>query len=242
VPTRPAECSRMSDARIREARHEARVEALVFVLVAVALLCGLAITSLAAGWELLGFHGWVWFLLCLPEVALAADLVLSTRMGDHHSSHRALQVFLGFVVAGNALAAALLVAGLLTEDTNDLTGAQLLLSGGVLWLNNIIVFGLWFWTLDDGGPVQRAITDRFERTPDFEFPQDDNPKVARNGKDWYPRLEDYTYVALTNAIAFSPTDAMPLTRWAKALMATESVISVLTVLLIAARAVNILGS
>jgi hypothetical protein len=232
----------MSDERIREARHEARVDALVFVHVAIVLLAGLAVASLAADWELLGFHGWVWLVLCVPEALLAGEILLSSRMGDHRSSHRALQVFLGFVVAGNALGVMLLVAGLLTEDQNDLTGAQLLLSGGVLWLTNIIVFGLWFWTLDDGGPIPRALTNRFERKPDFEFPQDDNPRVAREDAAWYPRLEDYTYVALTNAIAFSPTDAMPLTRWAKALMAAESVISVVTVLLVAARAVNILGS
>ena len=232
----------MSDARIREARHEARVDALVFVLLAVALLVALAIVSLLADWELLGFRGWVWLILCIPELLLAGELVYSARMSDHQTSHRALKVFLGFVVVGNALGVALLVAGLLTESSNDLTGAQLLLSGGVLWLTDIIVFGLCFWTLDDGGAVNRALTNRFERTPDFEFPQDDNPKVATGGADWYPRLEDYTYVALTNAIAFSPTDAMPLTRWAKALMAAESMISVLTVLLIAARAVNILGA
>jgi hypothetical protein len=232
----------MSEARIREARHEARVDAFVFVVVAIVLLVGLAVTSLVAGWELLGFRGWVWFVLCVPEALLAGEILFSSRMGDHRSSHRALQVFLGFVVAGNALGVMLLVAGLLTEDSKDLTGAQLLLSGGVLWLTNIIVFGLWFWTLDDGGPVPRALNDRFKCKPDFEFPQDDNPRVARGDADWYPRLEDYTYVALTNAIAFSPTDAMPLTRWSKALMAAESVISVVTVLLVAARAVNILGA
>jgi hypothetical protein len=230
----------MSEARLKAARHEARVDALVFVAAAIALLAGLAVTSLAADWELLGFRGWVWLLLCIPEALLAGELIWSSRMPDHR--HRALQVFLGFVVAGNALGVILLVAGLLTEDSKDLTGAQLLASGGVLWLTNIIVFGLWFWTLDDGGPIDRALTERFRRTPDFEFPQDDNTRVARGGDDWYPRLEDYTYVALTNAIAFSPTDAMPLTRWAKALMASESIISVVTVLLVAARAVNILGS
>ena len=232
----------MSESRIREARREARVEALVFVLVAIGLLVGLAVASLAADWELLGFHGWVWLALCLPEVLLAGVLLLSNRMGDHRTSHRVLQVFLGFVVAGNALAVLLLVAGLVTESTKSLTGAQLLMSGGVLWLTNIIVFGLWFWTLDDGGPIQRALTDRWERKPDFQFPQDENHELARGGPDWYPRLEDYTYVALTNAIAFSPTDAMPLTRWAKALMGAESAISVVAVLLVAARAVNILGA
>jgi hypothetical protein len=231
----------MSEERIREARREARGEALVFVFVAVALLVALAVASMAADWELLGFHGWVWLLLCLPEVSLAAALMLSART-DHRTGHRVLQVFIGVVAAGNGLGIILLVAGLVTESKSDLTGAQLLMSGGVLWFTNIIVFGLWFWTLDDGGPIERAITERWSRKPDFEFPQDNNHELARAGAEWYPRLEDYEYVALTNAIAFSPTDTMPLTRWAKALMAAESAISVVAVLLVAARAVNILGS
>ena len=76
------------------------------------------------------------------------------------------------------------------------------------------------------------------RKPDFQFPQDENPKLAREG--WAPRLMDYFYVSLTNAMAFSPTDAMPLTRLAKTLMAAESTLSAVTILLVAARAVNIL--
>ena len=74
--------------------------------------------------------------------------------------------------------------------------------------------------------------------PDFQFPQDENPQLAREG--WTPRLMDYFYVSLTNAMAFSPTDAMPLTRLAKTLMAAESTLSAVTILLVAARAVNIL--
>ena len=74
--------------------------------------------------------------------------------------------------------------------------------------------------------------------PDFQFPQMENPQLAAPG--WQPRLFDYMYVSFTNAIAFSPTDAMPMTRWAKALMLTESAASALTVLVVAARAVNIL--
>ena len=232
----------MSERRILEARHEARVDALIFLAVAIVLLVALALVSMAADWELLGFHGWVWLLLCLPELSLAVAMLFSPKMPDHRASHRVLQVFIGVVVFGNALGLLLLVAGLVTESKSDLTGPQLLMSGGVLWLTDVIVFGLWFWTLDDGGPVERAITNRWERKPDFQFPQDENRELARQGADWYPRLEDYEYVALTNAIAFSPTDTMPLTRWAKALMATESAISVVAVLLVAARAVNILGS
>jgi uncharacterized membrane protein len=105
-------------------------------------------------------------------------------------------------------------------------------------LSNSIAFGLAFWELDCGGPVARALA-ATHRKPDFQFPQDENPQLAQDG--WAPRLWDYFYVSLTNGIAFSPTDVMPLTRPAKALMAAESTLSAATVLLIAAHAVNILA-
>jgi hypothetical protein len=223
---------------LREARREARGEAIVFVLVAAALLIALAATSSAAGWELLGLHGWVWLVLCIPEALVIAGLVLIAQVGDEQRRHRLLQFLIGLVVVGNLGGLAVLIVGLLTEKSTDLSGAQLLSSGGVVWSTNVIVFGLWFWTLDCGGPIERAKHGR--ATPDFQFPQDENPGLARPG--WYPRLEDYIYLALTNGIAFSPTDAMPLTRWAKSLMAVDSLMSVAAVLLIAARAVNVLGS
>ncbi len=119
---------------------------------------------------------------------------------------------------------------LLTEESSNLSAAQLLASGGVVWLTNVIVFGLWYWWYDAGGPVRRAMHGR--KQPDFQFPQDDNRQTAAPG--WYPRLEDYVYVALTNGIAFSPTDSMPLTRVAKRLMALDSTISVAAMLLVAA--------
>ena len=223
---------------LREARREARGEAIVFVLVAAALLIALAATSSAAGWELLGLHGWVWLVLCIPEALVIAGLVLIAQVGDEQRRHRLLQFLIGLVVVGNLGGLGVLITGLLTEKSTDLSGAQLLSSGGVVWSTNVIVFGLWFWTLDCGGPIERAKHGR--ATPDFQFPQDENPGLARPG--WYPRLEDYIYLALTNGIAFSPTDAMPLTRWAKSLMAVDSLMSVAAVLLIAARAVNVLGS
>ena len=104
-----------------------------------------------------------------------------------------------------------------------------------MWLTNIITFGLLFWQLDEGGPLVRA--ERGRADPDFEFPQD-----ARGRAGWSPRLSDYLYVSLTNAIAVSPTDTMPLTRRAKGLMAVESLISYAVVILVVARAVNVLGS
>jgi hypothetical protein len=228
----------MSADELREARREAQVEAIGFAAVALTLLIALAVTSLVADWELVGLHGWVWLALCVPEALLIGELFLSVRVGDHEAGHRLLQVFLGLVVLGNLGGLLLLLAGLLTEASSDLSGAQLLASGAVVWLTNVVVFGLWFWTLDGGGPVRRALAGRAR--PDFLFPQDESP--SRAGAAWYPRLEDYVYVALTNGIAFSPTDAMPLTRWAKSLMALESTISVAAVLLVAARAVNVLGT
>jgi hypothetical protein len=223
---------------LAEARREAGVEATLFILVAAGLLVALAGTSYMAGWELLGVHGWVWLVLCIPDALLVFGLFLSARMPDHVRAHRLLKLFLAFVIVGNLSGLTLLTAALLTEDSADLTAPQLLMSGAVLWLINVIVFGLAFWTLDCGGPTQRAI--KGHGKPDFQFPQDDNPQLARDG--WYPRLEDYVYVAMTNGIAFSPTDALPLTRWAKGLMALDSIISVGAVLLIAARAVNVLGT
>ena len=99
----------------------------------------------------------------------------------------------------------------------------------------MIAFGLWYWGLDRGGPVKRFEPD--SPSPDFQFPQMENPQLVEPG--WYPELVDYIYVSFTNSIAFSPTDAMPLTRRAKLLMLFESAISAITILLVAARAVNI---
>ena len=125
---------------------------------------------------------------------------------------------------------ALFAALAFVEKVNDL-----LAHGSVVWLTNIITFGLLFWQVDEGGPRLRA--ERARPDPDFEFPQD-----ARLRAGWNPRLSDYLYVSLTNAIAVSPTDTMPLTRRAKGLMAVESLISYAVVILVVARAVNVLGA
>ena len=114
---------------------------------------------------------------------------------------------------------------------------ELLLTAFALLVTNVIVFGLWYWEVDDGGPVVRARRPR--AIPDFQFPQDENPQLAPG---WKPQVWDYIYLSLTNSIAFSPTDAMPLTRHTKLLMGLESVISITVVVLVTARAVNVLGS
>jgi hypothetical protein len=137
-----------------------------------------------------------------------------------------------------SLANALMLVALLTSllRGEEKSGGQLLLKAGAVWTTNVIAFGLWYWSFDRGGPVRRLQAD--PPPPDFQFPQMENPGLAQPG--WYPHLVDYLYVSFTNSIAFSPTDAMPLTRLAKLLMLFEASVSSVTVLLVAARAVNIL--
>ena len=106
-----------------------------------------------------------------------------------------------------------------------------------IWLTNVLVFALWYWELDCGGPDERSSPQH--REPDFLFPQMQTPTCAPQG--WRPHFVDYLYVSFTNAIAVSPTDTMPLTRWAKLLMLVQSLASLLTVAMVAARAVNILS-
>jgi hypothetical protein len=224
---------------LHAAAREARDDAAPFALVAAAILVALALVSKHADWEILGQPlWWIWLIVATPYICLAAVLLLGLKRLVRHDHRREIVVGLLTVVwAFNVLGVVLLVASLIAHSAIHITGAQLLAGGGAVWFTNAIAFGLAFWELDCGGPVARALATA-PRKPDFQFPQDENPQLAREG--WAPRLWDYFYISLTNATAFSPTDAMPLTRSAKALMAAESTLSVLTVLLVAARAVNIL--
>ncbi|WP_239087956.1 DUF1345 domain-containing protein [Planosporangium mesophilum] len=134
----------------------------------------------------------------------------------------------------NAWSATLLVRQLVHGGFAD--AGPLLLTGGAIWLTNVIVFALWYWEGDRGGPAARAHAR--EDYPDFLFPQMATPEMVH--RDWEPRFVDYLYVSFTNATAFSPTDTMPLSRWAKMTMMGQSAVSLLIVALVVARAVNIL--
>jgi uncharacterized membrane protein len=133
----------------------------------------------------------------------------------------------------NAISIILLVHLLVTGAH---TKANLLLRAGIhLWITNVLVFALWFWQLDGGGPLARRLHPTY--VVDFLFPQQllDEPELR-----WQPSFIDYLYVAFTNATAFSPTDAMPLTKLAKVLMMVQSSASLLLAIMVVARAVNIL--
>jgi hypothetical protein len=115
-------------------------------------------------------------------------------------------------------------------------GRNLIYSAVSVWLTNVIVYGLWLWEIDRGGPHLRA--GGGTGFPDIQFPQMENPQLAP--KDWRPRFLDYLYTSFANGTSFAPADAMPLTFKAKVLFASESVVSLVTIAVVAARAVNIL--
>lgn len=222
-----------------DAGREARSEAAPAALAALLALVALAAASRARGWELVGLPWWIWLVLAAPSLLLTLDLLASSRGAGLARSRRAALALLGVLLAGNLVALAVLVGGLATASAAELGGGELLATGLAIWTTNVVVFGLLFWEVEAGGPVARAV--RTGRPlPDFQFPQDESPALASPG--WRPQVWDYLYLSLTNSIAFSPTDAMPLSLRAKAAMALESVISAATILLVAARAVNVLGS
>jgi len=223
------------DARGRKALLEARTEAVVVLVLEVTLLVGLAVADKAQGWRIVDLPWWVWLVLALPALVLIV-LLLVVPLAELSPGRVRNASFglLGLLVASDAVAVVVLLAALVGSSAASLGAADLLAHGAVVWLTNIITFGLLFWQVDEGGPRLRAEQGRPD--PDFQFPQD-----ATGRPGWSPRLSDYLYVSLTNAIAVSPTDTMPLTRRAKGLMAVESLISYAVVILAIARAVNVLG-
>jgi len=181
----------------------------------------------------------------VPVFELALLIPLSVvspmrRKDEPRWQRYAAVALIALVNAANLVSLALLVHDLLQGKANgkQIVGPQLLFSSILIWLTNVIVFGLWYWELDRGGPDERSHP--AHRQPDFLFPQMTTPHCTREG--WSPTFLDYAYVSFTNATAFSPTDTLPLTPVAKALMLVQSLASLLTIALVAARAVNILGS
>jgi uncharacterized membrane protein len=223
-----------------EARYEARREAASAALVAGGVLVLLASVSRHEGWELTGLPWWAWLILAGPSLVLCVDLWLGARPIALSGTRTASLALLAVIVLGNLIGVGVVVAGLVTTGTDELGGGQLLVTAASIWIGNVIAFGLVYWDLDDGGPLERAQPRHERRTPDFQFPQDENPRLAHDA--WRPRIWDYLFVSLTSGTAFSPTDAMPLTLHAKALVAVESVVSLVLVVLVTARAVNVLAS
>jgi hypothetical protein len=228
----------VADDSLREEEFESGWEAAPAVVIVIAGQLLLALISRSQGWKLWDLPWWVWLIPIGPELALVIPLAWRRprRQLEQLGHRRTVALALMAVISlANALLLLAVIGSLVRGD--EKSGAQLLLKALIVWGTNVITFGLWFWEVDRGGPVRRLRPDA--PPPDFQFPQMENPELAE--PRWQPHLFDYMYVSSTNAIAFSPTDVMPLTRRAKMLMLAESTSSSITILLVAARAVNIFG-
>jgi len=170
-----------------------------------------------------------WIVPAAEGVLLIALVIASRRESPRR---RAIGgVLIGLVIAANAVTLSALVNYLL--DHSNANGNSLLLSGVDIYVTGILIFAVLFWEMDRGGPENR------HGTVHFFFPSMD-PATGLRG--WQPGFVDYLYLAFTNSTAFSPTDAMPLTRWAKAAMMVEAVGALATAAVVLARAVGLLGA
>jgi hypothetical protein len=179
-----------------------------------------------------------WLVPSIIFVLLVIMLVLDPGRIDRRSLHlHWLRIGILLVLALGTSYATIALTVALVQGSAAITNSasELLLTGGLVWLGLLITFGFLYWELDLGGPGERAHIER--QFPDLAFPQDMSPGIAR--PDWYPTFIDYLYLGLTNNLAFSPTDVMPLKHWAKMTMGLQSVASLLVVGLVIARAVNI---
>jgi uncharacterized membrane protein len=178
-----------------------------------------------------------WIVPGAEFLVLIALVAATPRHG--RTRRRPRMVAIGVVLV--ATLANLVAVGLLTHyliTGGHARGADLINGGLVIWSTNLLLFAVWFWELDRGGPVPPR-DGQPPLAPDFLFPQMTDAKYAAPG--WKPRFSDYLYVSLTNQTAFSPTDTMPLTPRVKLLMGIQGVASLVTVGIIVARAVNILA-
>jgi hypothetical protein len=182
-----------------------------------------------------------WWILPAIELALFIALLTASRVEDEgYEWQRGLAISLiAAMSVANLGSLGLLVHSLLSNGVvnhHHINATNLVIWSAQIWLTNVIVFGLWYWELDRGGPVARCLP--HHRAPDFLFPQMSTPEAA--APDWGPSFFDYIYTSFTNAAAFSPTDTMPLTEWAKALFMAQSFASLTMAVLVIARIANIL--
>jgi uncharacterized membrane protein len=183
--------------------------------------------------------GPVWLVPALEGALLIGMFFASPREleGQHPVRRRFALGMTALVSAANIFSLYELIHFLLHHKSSlPISGYELIISGMLIWLTNFLIFSLWYWELDRGGPGKRAAGE--DQPPDFLFPQMSDDRIEP--LQWRPQFLDYLYVSLTNASAFSPTDTMPLTHMAKVIMGIQSIVSLVTIGLIVSRAVNIL--
>jgi uncharacterized membrane protein len=214
----------------RRTRGELRWPVSVTVVVAIVLQILLP--------DQLSLHPLPAWLMPTLEGGLLVGLAVSNPVRIEHRARFvrwASLVLIFLLTAANATSAVLLVREILTGHAGSSAG-PLLASGAAIWATNVIAFALWYWEFDRGGPVHRA-HGTFQYL-DFLFPQMTVNDLTP--PDWEPYFVDYLYLSFTNATAFSPTDVMPLARWAKLTMLVQSAVSLALAALVIARAINVL--
>ncbi|TMD68339.1 MAG: hypothetical protein E6I91_04710 [Chloroflexi bacterium] len=173
-----------------------------------------------------------WLLLTIEAIVIIPLLFI--RRSGHPLAPKTIRilalVLLGAVTIGLVGSVSLLILQLPAEK-----GSSLLRDAALLWGTNILVFALWYWEIDGGGPQKRHLSGH--KAADFMFPQ----QADGNTTGWVAHFADYLFLAFTGATALSPADTYPLTRQAKMLMMTEAMLSMIVIVLLAARAVNIYG-
>jgi hypothetical protein len=221
----------------RSVREEPRWHAGLGVVVALALYVTLPPKVIV---------GPVWVLPMVLLVTLVPLMTISPYRHQETKWQRLLSIaHIAVLNAFNVVTIVLLFSWQLSTHTHrTLSGEVLLQAAGQIWLTNIIVYGLWFWEIDRRGPDWRVheAAERDLRHADFLFPQMALQPEIRQQLQWRPQFLDYLFLSFTNATAFSPTDTFPLTRFAKVLMMAEALTSLVTIAIIAGRAINILGT
>jgi uncharacterized membrane protein len=201
-------------------------------------LAVLAAIALQLGTPHHGQLAW-WWVFPILEVTLLIVMIARDpgRIDTRTRAARRVTVTLIVVLTGGVLfSAGRLIYEIL--DGQHLTAGVLLGRGAAVWLANVIVFSLWYWEFDRGGPVARAYGEDVPAS--FAFPENATPELVPNAETWAPQYPDYLYLAFTNSTAFSPTDTLPVRTWAKMTMLLQSMVSLAIAILVIARAINVL--
>jgi uncharacterized membrane protein len=179
-----------------------------------------------------------WWIFPIVQLVLLGLLIAQDpgRIDRRSPRLRRLMVALLVVMTGGTVLGVVVLAYDILVTATGVTATVLLGRGAAIWVANVIIFSLWYWEFDRGGPAERAAGAPV--APSFAFPENATPELAPAG--WRPAYPDYLYLAFTNATAFSPTDTLPVRRWAKLTMMVQSALSLVIAILVIARAINVL--
>jgi hypothetical protein len=184
------------------------------------------------------FPAWVPYVLGVAVITPMAGAGFTAGKGRWESLERTIAILFFLVVGAGILVILAKLMSAMVRRPDEVSGMQLLTSSIGVWITNVLAFALLYWQLDRGGPGARENKERIK--PDWLFPQTGASEEAP--PDWQPTFVDYLFLGFSTATAFSPTDALPLTSRAKILMMIESSISLVTIVVVASRAINILGT